>query len=96
MFLRQERHDLLVPELDLFLLGQGTHVSNDGCLLLHDVVDLANQRDDFRCVPPHFGVVAVVQALNIDQTSFLISLLSCVVKLAVFLQLSVSRGSTCA
>ncbi len=65
MFLRQERHELLVPELDLFLFGKRTHVSNDGRFLLNDFVDLANQRDDFRCVAPHFGVVAVVQTLDI-------------------------------
>jgi hypothetical protein len=46
----------LVPELDLFLFRDRTHVMNDGCFLLHDVVDVANERDQFRCIPPHFGL----------------------------------------
>jgi hypothetical protein len=37
-------------------------------------------------------VVTVVQALDIDQPTFLISLLSRVVKLAIFLQLAIVFG----
>ena len=92
MLLRNERHKFLVPELDLLLFGKRTHVSNDRRFLLHDVIDLVNDRDKFRCVLPHFGVVVVVPALNIDQPSFLISLLDRVVKLAVFLQFLIVRG----
>ena len=92
MLLRRERHELLMPELELFLFRERTHVSNDRRFLFHDVVDLANKGDEFRCVPPDFGVVAVVQAPNIDRPSFLISLLGRVVKLAVFLLLLIVRG----
>ncbi len=86
MFLRHERHELLVPVLVLFLFGDRTHVMNDGCFLLHHLVDRPNERDEFQCVAPHFRVVAAVQPLDIEQPAFLISLLRRVVQLAVFLQ----------
>jgi hypothetical protein len=72
MFLRQQSK-FLMPELDLFLLGQRTHVSNYGCFFLYDGVNLAGELNDPRSVAAYVGVVPAVQRLDVDQQPSLIS-----------------------
>ncbi len=73
MFLRQQRGKFLMPELDLFFLGQRTHVSNYGCFFLHDGVNLPGELNDPRSVAAYLGVVPAVQGLDVDQQPSLIS-----------------------
>jgi len=75
MLLRRERHELLMPELELFLFRERTHVSNDRRFLFHDVVDLANKAmssDVFRQISGCSGC----GKRRILIASFLISLLA--------------------
>ena len=46
-----------MPELDLFLLGKGTHVSNYRRFFLHDGINLADELNDPRSVAAYIGVV---------------------------------------
>jgi hypothetical protein len=87
MLLRQQRHEFLVPKLNLFRLGERTYVSNYRRFFLHDRIDLTNQFDDFRGIAPDLGVVSM--APKMDQPSGLISSLSSVAKITVFLQFTI-------
>lgn len=57
MLLRQQRGKFPRPELDLFFLGQRTHVSNYGCFFLHDGVNLPGELNDPRSVAAYIGNV---------------------------------------
>jgi hypothetical protein len=67
------RTPVLGPELDLFFLGQRTHVSNYGCFFLHDGINLADELNDPRSVAAYIGVVPEMQGLDVDQQPSLIS-----------------------
>jgi hypothetical protein len=87
VFRGHKGHEFVMPELDLFLRGERRHVVNYRRFFLCDFTHLARELDQFRIVPPHLGVVPAVQTVNIDQSSFMISLLSRVAEFAVLLQL---------
>jgi hypothetical protein len=67
MFLRQQRGKFLMPEVDLFFLGQRTHVSNYGRFFLHEGVNLRGESNDPRSVAADIGVVPAAQGLDVDQ-----------------------------
>ncbi len=60
---------------------------NYGRLFLRDFIHLTHEVDYFRSVAPYLWVVSGVEMLDIDESPFLISLLSRVAKIGVLPQL---------
>src|SRR5260370_35913322 len=76
MFLRAHRYTPLLPELDLFLLRERTHVMNHRRFFSHHRMYLSNQVDNFRGVSPQRRILPLVEALDTDhRPSLMVSLI---------------------
>src|SRR5215469_9742307 len=64
MFPTDERWELFMPELRAFGVGEAGHRMNHRTLSFRDVVDLTDERDDFRHLVPCLRVMFPAQSLN--------------------------------
>jgi integrase len=72
MFLVQWRDKLLVPELELVVLRERTHIVNHRRFFSHHRIYLGNKIDNFRSVSPQRGILPVLEGLDKQESLMIV------------------------